>query len=269
MTSRIGRVGSVLVAVLMLVGCRKNPPDNASKTPPVVAQEDPFTYPPSFRRATRRPYHKLPEDAETITGKPLTGLMRNVLAMWDKIPFRSPDGKRAIRYRATLKTDVGDIQLGFYPDEAPNHCRSFVALAKVGYYDGLLFHRISHSDGLKVIQGGCPLGNGQGGPGYCLKPEFNQHKHVTGAMSAARAAPHDSAGSQFFICSGSNPFLDRKENPYTVFGYVIAGQDVVDKIAKAPVTGMNRDKPAEPVRIRQVIIEQQETALSAGSQRDR
>ena len=261
-------IGCTLVATLLLAGCaRTEPPAKPSDgTQTSQAEQDPFTFPPSFRKATRPPYHALPAGTETITGKSLAGLMRKMLALWEKVRFRTPDGKHAIRYRALLQTDAGTIELGFYPKEAPNHCRSFIALAKAGFYDGLLFHRVSHSPGLKVIQGGCPLGNGGGGPGYCLRPEFNAHKHVTGALSAARSTPKDSAGSQFFICSGENAGLDTPANPYTVFGYVTKGQDIVNKIATAPVQGPNRDQPVDPICIRQVVVKEEKVPLSAASQ---
>ena len=266
MQFRIGRLGSVLAATVVIVGCGGKTTPPAKPSEQTQAEQDPFTYPASFRKATRPPYHKLPPGTETIAGKPLDGLMRKVLALWDKTRFQTPDGKYTIRYRAELRTDAGSIVIGFYPNEAPNHARSFIALAKAGYFDGLLFHRISHAAGLKVIQGGCPLGNGTGGPGYCLKPEFNKHKHMTGALSAARSSPKDSAGSQFFICSGNNPGLDTPQNPYTVFGHVISGQDVVNKIATAPVQGPRRDQPVDVVSIRQVVVTEEKVARGSASQ---
>ncbi len=126
--------------------------------------------------------------------------------------------------RAKIATDKGDIVFGFTPDEAPQHSAAFIKLARAGFYDGLTFHRVEPGF---VIQGGDPSGNGTGGPGYHLDAEFSGLPHNTGTVAMARSSDPNSAGSQFYICLGDAPFLNRK---YTVFGQVVAGQDVVDKI---------------------------------------
>lgn len=152
-------------------------------------------------------------------------------------------------YKLNIKTSMGNIAIELYPDVAPEHSRSIVALSKAGFYDGLIFHRVI--DGF-VIQGGCPLGTGTGGPGYNVKAEFNPKKHELGVLSMARAADPDSAGSQFFICLGDVPHLD---NQYTVFGSAV-GEDskaVVSKIGKV-ATGPG-DKPLEDVVIDTVEVE--------------
>lgn len=118
----------------------------------------------------------------------------------------------------------GEIRIDLYPDTAPKTVENFVTLAKKGFYDGLTFHRVEPGF---VAQGGDPKGNGTGGPGYTVKAEFNQRKHVRGAMAMARANHPDSAGSQFYICFQPAPFLDGK---YTVFGQVTSGMEHVDKI---------------------------------------
>ncbi len=118
----------------------------------------------------------------------------------------------------------GEIRIELYPDTAPKTVENFVTLAKKGFYDGLTFHRVEPGF---VAQGGDPKGNGTGGPGYTIKAEFNQRKHVRGTVAMARANHPDSAGSQFYICFQSAPFLDGK---YTVFGQVTAGMEHVDKI---------------------------------------
>ncbi len=125
---------------------------------------------------------------------------------------------------ARIKTKKGDIVFKFYPHEAKQHSAAFIKLAKAGFYDGLTFHRVI---GDFMIQGGCPEGTGTGGPGYNLPAEFNNHKHVRGTVAAARSQNPNSAGSQFYICHGDTPHLDKQ---YTVFGQTIEGEDVVDKI---------------------------------------
>jgi len=118
----------------------------------------------------------------------------------------------------------GEIRMEFYPAEAPKTVENFVTLAKKGFYNGLTFHRVVPDF---VVQGGCPKGNGTGGPGYQIKAEFNKQKHVRGTVAMARSQDPDSAGSQFYICYGSTPHLDGQ---YTVFGHVVSGMELVDRI---------------------------------------
>lgn len=126
--------------------------------------------------------------------------------------------------RARISTDKGDIVFGFAPDEAPQHCAAFIKLSRAGFYDGTIFHRVEPGF---VIQGGDPTGTGTGGPGYQLDGEFSALPHNAGTVAMARSSDPNSAGSQFYICLGDAPFLNRK---YTVFGQVVSGQDVVEKI---------------------------------------
>jgi cyclophilin family peptidyl-prolyl cis-trans isomerase len=131
--------------------------------------------------------------------------------------------------RARISTEKGDIVFTFYPEDAPQHAAAFIKLARAGYYDGLTFHRVEPGF---VIQGGCPDGNGTGGPGYQLDAEFNENKHIQGTVAMARSSNPNSAGSQFYICLDDAPFLNRQ---YTVFGHVVEGQSVVDAIRKGDV----------------------------------
>lgn len=156
--------------------------------------------------------------------------------------------------RAVIETNLGNIELKFYPDVAPNHVNNFVELAKKGFYDGTIFHRVIPGF---MIQGGDPksksqnrAGHGTGGPGYSLKAEFSDKPHERGTLSMARSASPDSAGSQFFICVKKSPWLDRQ---YTVFGEVVSGMDVVDKIVNQPRD--SRDNPLERVEVKVKIIE--------------
>ena len=149
--------------------------------------------------------------------------------------------------------DGGVITCELYPDIAPQSVYNFISLANAGFYDGLIFHRVIPGF---MIQGGCPDGNGMGGPGYCIKGEFaangvaNDLRHTRGVLSMARAQAMDSAGSQFFIMHADGEFLDGQ---YAAFGMVTEGMDVVDRIA-ATKTGMN-DKPKADQRMKKVTVE--------------
>jgi peptidyl-prolyl cis-trans isomerase B (cyclophilin B) len=116
------------------------------------------------------------------------------------------------------------ITIEFFPEDAPKTVENFVTLAKKGFYNGLNFHRVVPDF---VVQGGCPKGDGTGGPGYQVKAEFNKNKHVRGSVAMARSQHPDSAGSQFYICYGATPHLD---NNYTVFGKVVSGMEEADRI---------------------------------------
>jgi len=135
--------------------------------------------------------------------------------------------------------DGGRISFELYPEVAPQAVRNFVELARDGFYDGLKFHRIISGF---MIQGGCPLGEGTGNPGYSIFGEFddngfeNDLSHTRGVFSMARSASFNSAGSQFFICHGDPDFLD---GSYAAFGMVTDGMDVVDEIAETPVRDSN------------------------------
>lgn len=155
--------------------------------------------------------------------------------------------------KALLKIkDFGEIELELYPDLAPITVDNFVKLVNKGFYNGLTFHRIIRGF---MIQGGCPLGTGTGGPGYQIKGEFlangvnNPIKHERGVISMARAMNPNSAGSQFFIMHQNAPHLDGQ---YAAFGKVIRGIEVVDKVAS--VATDYRDKPLKPVVIESIVI---------------
>ena len=148
--------------------------------------------------------------------------------------------------RAALHTTLGEIELELFPEDAPKTVENFTKLASEGFYDGLTFHRVIPDF---MIQGGCPLGTGTGGPGYTFEDEFNQHKVVRGALAMANAGPNTN-GSQFFIVTAeATPWLDGK---HTVFGQVTSGQDVVDRISLVDRDG--RDMPRQPVTIDKVEL---------------
>ncbi len=145
------------------------------------------------------------------------------------------------------------IKLELYPEIAPISCANFERLVNEGFYDGLTFHRVISGF---MIQGGCPKGNGTGGPGWNIKGEFrangiqNDLKHTRGVLSMARAQHPDSAGSQFFIMHDDAPYLDGQ---YAAFGKVIEGIEVVDEIAAQPKN--YADCPLAPQIMKKVTIE--------------
>ena len=154
---------------------------------------------------------------------------------------------------AIIKTSFGNIKFKLVPDIAPETVRNFSQLTKSGFYDGTLFHRIIPGF---MIQGGDPNTKnpdkstwGQGGPGYNLKAEFNSRSHLRGIVSMARATDPDSAGSQFFIVTSDSTFLDRQ---YTVFGEVVEGMEVADKIVNLPRDG--NDCPKQEAKMLEVTI---------------
>ncbi len=147
---------------------------------------------------------------------------------------------------ATMQTNHGSIELELFDDEAPKTVQNFVKLARDGFYDGVIFHRVIQDF---MIQGGDPTGTGSGGPGYQFEDEFNDHKIVRGALAMANAGPNTN-GSQFFIVTTeAAPWLDGK---HTVFGQVTSGMDVVDTIENVD-TGPG-DRPREEVRIESVTV---------------
>jgi len=156
---------------------------------------------------------------------------------------------------ALIKTSEGDMVVQFWNDAAPNTIENFKKLARSGFYDGTIFHRIVKGF---MIQGGDPNSKdagkesryGEGGPGYKVKAEFNDHSHERGIISMARSSDPDSAGSQFFICLAPVPRLDHQ---YTTFGKLIKGDDVLEKIGDTPVTRNSAGEVSKPTK--RVVIE--------------
>lgn len=149
----------------------------------------------------------------------------------------------------------GDVMTGeLYPEIAPQSVGNFVSLANSGFYDGLIFHRVIPGF---MIQGGCPLGKGFGGPGYSIKGEFAQNgfkndlKHTYGVLSMARSAMPNSAGSQFFIMTSNSPHLD---GGYAAFGKVTSGMEAAEKIVNTKRNPMN-DKPLVDQKIATIRVE--------------
>ena len=152
------------------------------------------------------------------------------------------------KYQVQLDTSMGAIRLNLHGDIAPGHCSNLIGLSRIGYYDGLIFHRII--DGF-MIQGGCPDGTGSGGPGYRIPAEFNPTPHVAGVLSMARTSDPNSAGSQFFICLATHKSLD---NQYTAFGETADEEslNVVKQIGEVATNGS--DRPFDDVTINKATV---------------
>ena len=172
---------------------------------------------------------------------------------------QSPAPSAAANEVAVIKTSEGDMVVQFWADAAPNTIENFKKLAKQGFYNGTIFHRIRKGF---MIQGGDPNSKdpskedkyGEGGPGYKIKAEFNDHSHERGVISMAREPDPDSAGSQFFICLAP---VTRLDHQYTTFGKLIKGEDVLDKIGDTPVTRNSIgeiSKPTKRVTIEKIDI---------------
>jgi cyclophilin family peptidyl-prolyl cis-trans isomerase len=277
-TGRSAQFGVIALLFIFLTSCGRNQPslDPAQKAsaqapndevdrkePPPPA--DPRLQQP-FAEATRS---EPPADWQrppdlTLTGKSVGKLYTEVVRLWDTIRFTDKDGK-PIAYTATLDTGLGAIEIALRPDLAPNHVRNFVALARVGYYDGLVFERTVHAKSeehpeveVEVLEGGCPLGTGDlgvGSIGYWLKPEFSNEPHVEGTVGACHGEEPDTAACRFYITLNKAPFLDGN---FTVFGKVTQGLDVARRIFWLPVRNdpeyPEGDRPQKPVIIRKVTI---------------
>src|SRR5262245_4283606 len=211
---------------LGLIGCdRQTPAVNASKetAAKAAALNSPMDAPTAARAVAADPQRQQsfiaatrqeppaewqrPPDL-TLTGKSVGKLYTEVVKLWDTIRFNSEDGQ-AINYSATLDTEMGVIEMALRPDLAPNHVRNFVALARAGYYDGLVFERAVHAKSeespeveIEILEAGCPLGTGDSGfgsIGYWLKSEFSRETHEAGTVGAARGADTDTAACKFYI----------------------------------------------------------------------
>jgi len=152
------------------------------------------------------------------------------------------------KYDLTLNTSKGDINIEFFPDIAPGHCKNMLGLAKLGFYDNLVFHRVISGF---MIQGGCPEGTGMGGPGFNIDAEFSDRPHDLGVLSMARAQNPNSAGSQFFLCLENARFLDGQ---YTVFGSAKddGSKDIVKSIGGTQTSA--GDRPIEDIMINTAVV---------------
>jgi cyclophilin family peptidyl-prolyl cis-trans isomerase len=265
-------MAALLAALLSLAGCNKSgdeaiPPhpvvkvDNLGK--PIVAQ------PVARRKGPNLPAFKdavildpPPEDEQrppdmTVNGKNVGRLYETIADdLWDKVTFTNQDGK-PIKYQAVLNTELGEIQIDLLGDIAPNHVRSFVCLAKTGYYDGMAFYysirRTVEDATVAYIESGCPRGTGEygsGSIGYWLRPEFSTKlKHEEGVVGACLHRDPNSAACRFYITAAAMPQMDGE---FTIFGKVAAGMDIVRTINNRAV--QENDRLQQPAVIRNVTI---------------
>lgn len=190
--------------------------------------------------------------AVTMTALTLFGGWDPTAMAADKAPAVQPTDKGPT---AIIKTKFGEIEIKLFPDKAPKHVENFIKLAKSGFYNGTIFHRVIPGF---MIQGGDPNTKdlnkkelyGMGGPGHSVKAEFNDIPHKRGIVSMARSNDPDSAGSQFFIVVEDSPFLDGK---YTVFGQVVKGMGIADKIVQQPRDA--RDNPSDRIEMTVTVVE--------------
>lgn len=216
---------------------RLDPPDDELRPPDVTAAD----------KVTAKLF-------EQIAGKDGTG------GLWDRVRFVDAAGKNLKQF-ALVTTDAGDVRIELFHDAAPNHVRSFICLARAGYFDGLPFHASIRRGDKETLQGyleaGCPKGTGAigyGSIGYWLKPEISdKFKHEEGAVGAWHPGAIDRAACRFYITLSRNPALDGN---YTIFGKVVHGLEVLHTINKRPIQDEEyQGPPLQPHRIRQVVIQ--------------
>lgn len=198
--------------------------------------------------------------ATTLAGVSVGKLYEQVRTVWDELKFASPPGKHLV-YRAVLDTKLGTIEIALHPEWAPNHVRSFIALARAHYFDGLIFERTIHNENpdgrLDMIEAGCPRGQGElgdGSIGYWLKPEVSaEAKNEEGAVGACHVSADGVDACRFYITLIPEPAMD---GDTTVFGKVTRGLDVARTILSLPLANEGSgQRPQEPVAIRSVTIE--------------
>ena len=201
----------------------------------------------------------------TVTGKVVGKLFEQIAGkggLWEQVSFISAEGK-PLKYFALVKTDAGDMKIDLFQDAAPNHVRSFICLARAGYFDGLPFHqsiRREGKDNFRYLESGCPKGAGElgyGSVGYWLKPEISKTlTHEEGAVGAWHPEELERAACRFYITLAKTPAYDGN---YTIFGKVVHGLDVANTINKRPIQDEEyKGPPQEPYRIRQVLIQSTE-----------
>jgi cyclophilin family peptidyl-prolyl cis-trans isomerase len=294
---RLRSLAAVLVVGGLLVsGCGKKPqPDVSSASEENVAKaetasaEKTVVATPVARGAVQRDrLHQAFDDAvrsaddpppgdairppdETVSKKPVHRILDAVKNDWDTIRFTSPQGKK-IDWTAKVETNQGTFEIALFPEQAPNHVRNFIALARAGYYDQLFFERIRHEENTMTgqefhcVEAGCPLGTGTigtGSIGYWLKGEFtpaDKMSHGEGTLGACRGEEADSAATRFYISLNKAEFLDGN---YTIFGKVIAGLDVLRKIGQTPVVSDDEGNshPETPIVIEKVTVKAREAAI--------
>lgn len=245
---------------------RKVDPEPAKATPAAPTRDKLHQ---TFADATR-PSSDPPADSNRPpdalkSGKPVFKVLETVISSWDSIRFTDAAGKK-INYTAEVHTDQGVIEIALFPEQAPNHVRNFIALARAGYFDGLCFDRsrqeATETAKFESLEGGCPVGLGEpgmGSIGYWLKDELTPGttmSHDEGVIGACRSEEADTGACRFYICLSKAPFLDGNT---TLFGKVVKGLDRARRIYQQPVVAEDAEKeggrrPQQPVVIQKVTI---------------
>lgn len=229
-------------------------PTSRTKLPPLLPFKDAVIWDDAAPRGELGP----PDF--TCTGKKTSDILLSIAnELWDKADFTDGKGNR-VRYQATIKTELGDIQIDLLGDAAPNHVRNFVCLSKAGYYDGMSFyyslHRQIEDFPTGYIETGCPRGTrefGSGSIGYWLRPEhYKQLTHEAGVLGACLNEDPNSAACRFYLTSIAMPQMDA-QNSFTIFGKVTQGLDIVRAINRREVR--DADFLRQPVLIRSVTIQ--------------
>jgi cyclophilin family peptidyl-prolyl cis-trans isomerase len=271
---------AVGLVILTLAGCNRPSQDIQvefnpdTKTEPKTGTQsakvaiDPRLH-QSFKEATlaEPPEGQLLPTGKTKGGLSAAALFLEVQKDWDKIRFANDAGNKLL-YTAKISTELGDIPLQLFPEAAPNHVRSFVALARGKYFNGLTFDRVLQVSDAKnptpvdVLVGGDPLGTGEahyGSIGYYLKPEKSDYKHEPGTIGAFHEESADTAACKFYITLGNAPSLDSPNAVWTVFGRVTPeGLEVAKRIAARPRLASDPGRPQQPVVMTNVTIDTRE-----------
>lgn len=258
----IWRICVGVVSLGILTGCERDGLSPLEPAPAPKAKTDPVTRSlnDSFEEATTAfaPRESLPPVDVTKTGKRTAELYQKVRQTWDQTKFQPGQTITVV-----LDTDLGEIELALQPDLAPNHCRQFLTLTKIGYYDGLAFERIvrqevSTADGvatrIEFVTAGCPIAQGTPGLGhlgYFLKPEFNTLTHDEGTVGFWRGDSEESAGTRFYLTVGRSPVMD---GHYTAIGTVTKGRELLRKLGDQPTQPPEHELPETPTTIRSVRL---------------
>ena len=258
------------IAFVLLAGltaCSSNTDKTPADTPAPAAEPAPAPTPPPAEPATAPAPEPVKEAPKAAPAAPAAD---KAAPKADAKPADKPATSSNLKpgLYARFETSMGNFTAELNEKEAPITTANFVGLAsgekewtdprtgqkqKKPFYNGLTFHRII--DGF-MIQGGDPLGDGSGGPGFTIKDEFNKLNHnQVGTLAMARTGQPDSAGSQFYVTVVPTPFLDGRPIPYVVFGQVIEGVDIVQNIGRVPTSGEPLNRPLKPVTINKITIQ--------------
>jgi peptidyl-prolyl cis-trans isomerase B (cyclophilin B) len=263
-------LAGLALAAALVAGCSETPaptPDSQEASTPPPGVPVTASQPASGVAFDECTLADVPDQIladRTMTGKSVGKLYTEVARLWSHVPL-TQNGK-PVDYHVVMETEAGVIEIDLWPAVAPNHVRNFVALARAGYYEGLLFERTiaerASDPGrtlVELIEGGCPLGlgtSGHGSLGYWLAPEIAKDvKHEAGSFGACRGEHPDSAACRFYITLGPAPVLDGER---TIFGKLTRGLDVARRIATQPLLNSpefpDGTRPEKPIVIRKVTV---------------